>query len=179
MARASEILFVDPSVSDLQTVLGNVRPDVRAVVLDGRRPAAQQIAAVLAGHEGLDAVHIIAHGAPGRVSFTAGEWSAATLKGGAEDFADIGRALAADGELRLWSCETASGDAGQTFIETLQEAVGADVSASRSLVGAAALGGAWELSGRASTSAPMPPEMRSSPPVMAAGKPPASAVPSP
>src|SRR5689334_4647564 len=116
MARASEILFVDPSVSDLQTVLGNVRPEVQAIVLDGRLPAARQIAAALAGHEGLDAVHVIAHGASGRISFTAGEWSSATLKAEAEDLAAIGRALAADGELRLWSCETASGNAGETFV---------------------------------------------------------------
>ena len=38
MARASEILFVDPSVSDLETILGNLRPEVRAIVLDGNRP---------------------------------------------------------------------------------------------------------------------------------------------
>ncbi|RWD96471.1 MAG: DUF4347 domain-containing protein, partial [Mesorhizobium sp.] len=58
MARASEILFVDPSISDLQTVLGNLRPEVRAVVLNSGRPPAQQIAAALDGHKGLDAVHI-------------------------------------------------------------------------------------------------------------------------
>src|SRR5689334_2213392 len=104
MARATEILFVDPSVSDIETVLGNLRPEVQAVLLDGRRPPAQQIAAVLAAHQGLDAVHIMAHGAPGRVQFTAGGWSAATFKAEAEHFATIGRALAADGELRLWSC---------------------------------------------------------------------------
>ncbi|TGP22184.1 DUF4347 domain-containing protein, partial [Mesorhizobium sp. M1D.F.Ca.ET.234.01.1.1] len=94
MARASEILFVDPSVSDLDTVLGNLRPEVRAVVLDSRRPAAQQIAAALVGHEALDAVHIMAHGAPGRVQFATGEWSTATLKDAVEDLAAIGRALA-------------------------------------------------------------------------------------
>ncbi|RUZ90847.1 DUF4347 domain-containing protein, partial [Mesorhizobium sp. M7A.F.Ca.US.001.02.1.1] len=57
MARASEVLFVDPSVSDLQAILGSVRPEVQAIVLNGRRPAARQIAAALAGHAGLDAVH--------------------------------------------------------------------------------------------------------------------------
>ena len=35
-----------------------------------------------------------------------------------------------DGELRLWSCKTASGDAGEAFIEALSKAVGADVCAS-------------------------------------------------
>ena len=155
MTRAAEILFVDPAVSDLETILGNLRPEVHAIVLDARWPAERQIASALAGHRGLDAIHVIAHGAPGRVNFAAGAWSAGTLKEAAHDFAAIGRALAADGELRLWSCETASGDAGEAFIEALGKAVGADVCASTSLVGAAALGGAWEISARAaSTSLP-------------------------
>src|SRR5437763_1573628 len=80
MISASEILFVDPSVSDIETILGNLRPGVHAVVLDERRPAARQIAAALECREGLDAVHLIAHGAPGRVVFAASEWSAETLE---------------------------------------------------------------------------------------------------
>ena len=64
MDRASEILFIDPSVSHLKTVLGNLRPGVHAILLNERWPAARQIAAALEGREGLDAVHVIAHGAP-------------------------------------------------------------------------------------------------------------------
>ncbi|TIP33265.1 MAG: DUF4347 domain-containing protein, partial [Mesorhizobium sp.] len=146
MARASEILFVDPSVSDVETVLSNLRPEVRAIMLDGFRPAAHQIAAALAGHRNLNAVHIVAHGAPGRVIFTSGEWSVVTLNDATDNLADIGRALAADGALRLWSCHTASGGAGEAFIAALEAAVGSDVCASVSLVGAASLGGSWELS---------------------------------
>ena len=71
----SEILFVDPAVSDIATILGGLRPEVEAIVLDSSRPAARQISAALRERRGLDAVHVIAHGAPGRVSFAAGEWS--------------------------------------------------------------------------------------------------------
>jgi hypothetical protein len=145
MARASEILFVDPSVSDVETVLCNLRPEVRAIMLDGFRPVARQIATALAGHRDLNAVHIIAHGAPGRVSFAAGEWSAAMLEEAAGDLAVIGRVLAADGELRLWSCETASGKIGEAFVAGLERAVGADIRASKVPVGAAAMGGSWEM----------------------------------
>jgi len=31
------------------------------------------------GRQGLDALHVIAHGAPGRVRFTSDDWTAATL----------------------------------------------------------------------------------------------------
>ena len=93
MMLKSEILFVDPSVSDIATILGGLRPEVEAIVLDSSRPAARQIAEALRGRRGLDAVHVIAHGAPGGVRFAAGEWSADTLAGDADDLASIGCAL--------------------------------------------------------------------------------------
>jgi len=99
-------------VPDIGTVLTGLRPGVEAVLLDPARPAAAQMAQALAGRSGLAAVHVMAHGAPGRVAFTAGEWSAQTLARDARDLAAIGRALAEDGDLRLWSCETGRGTAG-------------------------------------------------------------------
>ncbi|MBR1248006.1 DUF4347 domain-containing protein, partial [Bradyrhizobium sp. AUGA SZCCT0169] len=167
MAHQSEFLFVDPAVPDLATLLSNLRPEVRAVVLDRGRPAAQQMAEALNGVARLDAIHVVAHGAPGQVIFSSDKWSLetlardegelATLERDARHLAAIGRALGGHGDLRLWSCETASGDAGEAFIEALGTAVGADVCASTSLVGAAALGGAWKISASVSASRPLPP----------------------
>jgi hypothetical protein len=143
----AEILFVDPLVSDLDTLLDNLRPEVEAIVLDAHRPAARQIAAALQGRENLDAVHVIAHGAPGQVSFAAGDWSAETPEEAADDFAAIGKALGADGDLRLWSCHTGAGAAGDDFVDGLARAAGAHVAATKDLVGSAACGGRWELEG--------------------------------
>jgi hypothetical protein len=145
MRRSSEFLFVDPSVSDLDTILGNLRPEVHAIVLDERWPAARQMAAALDGRHGLDAVHVIAHGAPGRVSFTSGDWSTTTLAQDKKDFSAIGRALTEDGELRLWSCDAAAGPDGAAFVDALALITGVDVAASTGRVGAAALGGTWAL----------------------------------
>jgi collagen type VII alpha len=145
MTFEPEILFIDPAVSDVRAILAGLRPGVQPVLLDAARPAAVQMVAALAGRRNLAAVHVIAHGAPGRVGFAAGEWSLETLARDAGDVAAIGRALAEDGDLRLWSCETGRGTAGQAFVEALSEAAGADVSAATSLVGAAALGGRWDL----------------------------------
>jgi hypothetical protein len=157
MAHASEFLFVDPAVSDLDTILCSLRPDVEAIVLDAAIPAARQIATALAGREGLGAVHVIAHGAPGRVSFAAGDWSSETLLRDADDLSAIGRALGEDGELRLWSCDTAAGLAGAALVGALARTTGAYVAAADARVGAKALGGAWELAARASLEPPQPP----------------------
>src|SRR5277367_1462883 len=97
MTDIREILFVDPAIADIATISDNLRPGVEAFVLDAAVPAARQIAAVLTARRGLAAVHVIAHGAPGRVSFAAGDWSAAILEDEAADLAAIGRALAASG----------------------------------------------------------------------------------
>ncbi|WP_167514614.1 DUF4347 domain-containing protein, partial [Mesorhizobium intechi] len=145
VAFGSEVVFIDPAVSDIGTLLAGLRPGVRPVLLDATRPAAAQMAAALAGRRDLAAVHVIAHGAPGRVAFAAGEWSLAALERDARHLEAIGRALGEDGDLRLWSCETGRGSAGEAFVEALSEVVGAEVSASTVLVGAVALGGQWDL----------------------------------
>lgn len=145
MAHVSEVLFVDPSVDDIETITGGLRPGVKAIMLDRASPPARQIAHSLDGLRGLDAVHVIAHGAPGRVKFAAGDWSVATLADDSADLAAIGRALDADGELRLWSCDVAAGAAGAAFIAGLAQSSGADVAAATRRIGAAAKGGSWEL----------------------------------
>ena len=39
-----EIAFIDPGVDDLQTLLGGMRPDVEAVLLNDHEPAPRQMA---------------------------------------------------------------------------------------------------------------------------------------
>jgi Domain of unknown function (DUF4347) len=155
MTRKPEILFVDPSVPDIPTILLGLRPEVEAILLDGKNPAARQMSAALRQRENLDAVHVIAHGAPGQVSFAAGEWSAEALVRDAEDLATVGRALGPGGDLRLWSCETGGGAGGAAFVAALERAADAVVAAASGLVGAGPLGGKWDLA-RAGTAARPP-----------------------
>ena len=86
-AEPTEVLFIDPSVSDLNTIIQNLRPEVEAIVLDASRPVARQMAEALHHHHGLDAAHVMAHGAPGQVKFAAGAWAAETLPGNEVDLA--------------------------------------------------------------------------------------------
>ena len=145
MTRASEIVFIDPTVSDVGTLLAGLRPEVEAVLLESSERATAQIARTLRDRANLAVVHILAHGRPGEVSFGAGPLSLDTLDEDAADLAAIGHALGDGGDLRLWSCETGQGARGAAFVAALAEAAGAEVAAASWLVGAAALGGRWEL----------------------------------
>jgi hypothetical protein len=157
MTRKPEVLFVDPSVPDVPTILQGLRPEVEVVFLDPRHPAARQISAALRERENLDAVHVIAHGSPGRVSFAAGEWSSETLERDAADLASIGRALVDGGELRLWSCDVGASATGAAFIEGLERTTMADVAAAFGRVGSAAKGGGWWLKSRSARGGAPPP----------------------
>ncbi|MBS0640479.1 MAG: Hint domain-containing protein, partial [Proteobacteria bacterium] len=87
------------------------------------------------------------HGRPGEIVFSAGALTADTVAQQADDLAAIGRALAADGTLCVWSCHTASGNRGARLAAGLRAALGAPVATADRLVGAARFGGSWELPG--------------------------------
>lgn len=62
---ATEVAFIDPAVTDLDVLLGGLRPEVEPILLNATEPGPRQMARALAGRGGLEAIHIIAHGAPG------------------------------------------------------------------------------------------------------------------
>ena len=147
--KAREFAFVDPSVADLAVLLRGMRPQMAVSVLSGAEPTSREMARVLAQHQEIDVLHVIAHGRPGELSFAGGALTIASLDDHRADLAQIGLALAADGEIRLWVCEAAAGDEGAAFIDALARSIGVPVAASAGRVGAAAHGGSWTLDARA------------------------------
>ena len=136
-APKKEVAFIDPGISDLETFLAGLRPEVEAIVLSDHEPAPRQMARAVQGREGLEAIHVVAHGRPGEVSFGAGALSLDTMDEYAAELAEVGRMLR-DGTFQLWSCETAHGKRSSDFVDALTHGTGARVAASTQLVGAAA-----------------------------------------
>src|SRR3569832_2961524 len=64
-SQAREVLFIDPTVADWQTLAGGVRSDVETVVLDPLQDGLKQNAQFLSSHGGLDAIHLVSHGSGG------------------------------------------------------------------------------------------------------------------
>ncbi len=145
MKTTREIVFIDPAVADIPALIAGLQPGVVPVLLGGTMPALEEIARALRGRKGLDAIHIIVHGRSGELSFSAGALSLASIDHHADDLAAIGDALGPDGDLLLWSCRAGEGARGRAFVDALSLATGATVAAATGLVGAAALGGTWEL----------------------------------
>ena len=157
MIDRTEIAFIDLNVSDIDTLIAGFRPEVDWVRLDQSEPAPRQIARALDGRNGLAAIHVLAHGEPGEVSFGAGALAFDSIDEHAAELGTIGTALGERGALMLWSCQTGQGERGSAFIEALARASGATVAAATGLIGAAARAGCWELISQPGTIAARPP----------------------
>ncbi|MEY8833378.1 DUF4347 domain-containing protein [Phaeobacter italicus] len=141
----SKLAFIDSSIADFHTLLANLPQDVEAIPLDPRRPGLSQIAQALDGRDGITAVHILSHGADGTLFLGNDFLTARTLKQAPDACATINRALAADADILIYGCEVAASERGEAFVAALAEATGANIAASRTLTGAARLGGDWQL----------------------------------
>ncbi|WP_128971309.1 DUF4347 domain-containing protein, partial [Bradyrhizobium tropiciagri] len=141
-----EIAFIDRGIDDLETLLAGIRSDVEAILLSNNEPAPRQMARALKGRRGLEAIHVIAHGTPGEVSFAGGALTKEGVQASGRDLARIGLALAPDGQIALWACHVANEDAqASDLVMCLAAACGVRVAASRGKVGHASKGGVWHL----------------------------------
>jgi VCBS repeat-containing protein len=152
-----EILFVDTSIDDYQTLLSDIlqgREAFSAIhLIDGSQVGIdqggiKQIGRLLASASDVDAVHILSHGAPGELRIGADVITSDNIDRHDADLQAWGRALAVGADILLYGCDLAAGDEGKALIAAIADATGADVAASVDVTGNAAAGGDWELEHR-------------------------------
>lgn len=141
-----EVVLVDTSVANYKTLEAGIRAGIGIVEYDGSRDGLAQIAAWAATQNGLDAIHILSHGADGVLNLGTRQLTSAALASAdtQAQLAELGRALNADGDLLLYGCDVADGN-GAALLDGLALATGADIAASTDATGAARLGGNWTL----------------------------------
>ena len=142
-AHVREVAFFAADVPDMQTLIDGLRPGVAYHVLSPDGDGLAEIATHLAGYRDLDALHIVSHGAPGKVFLGGTILSEHTLP---TPYAPALRgALAGAGHLMLYGCEVAKGAHGRNFIVRLESTLGRTVAASKTPTGAAEKVGDWAL----------------------------------
>ncbi|MEH2461293.1 DUF4347 domain-containing protein [Nostoc sp.] len=142
---ATQLVFIDSQVENYQSLVAGVLPNTTVVVLDPNRDGIEQISQVLASHQEVNSLHIVSHGAPGRVYLGNSQLSHEMLNRYAWQLMGWANTLSADAQLLLYGCEVAQTEQGMAFVHRLSELTGAVVAASNDLTGSALLGGNWEL----------------------------------
>jgi autotransporter-associated beta strand protein len=140
--QSTTVIFVDCRVRDAETLLAGADPRAEVVMLEAGRDGVQQMADYLADRRDISAISIIAEGGEANVWLGNAWLNNGSIADYAAQFDTIGKALAADGDLQIYSCNLGRGTDGATFAQTLADLTGADVAVSDNRTGA---GGDWTL----------------------------------
>ncbi|MBK3802197.1 DUF4347 domain-containing protein, partial [Azospirillum brasilense] len=138
------VVFVDTSVNDYQTLIKDIAPDAKVVLLDSQQEALGQMANALSGMSGLDSIHVVSHGNEGHLYIAGRAYWADGLANRGQDLQAIGAALKPGGDLLFYACNVGAGQAGQEFVQTVHRLTGADVAVSNDQTGSAP-GQNWTL----------------------------------
>jgi hypothetical protein len=144
-----EIAFVDAGVADVHTLISALPSHVEIVMLDASKDGVEQIAAALQGRADIDAIHILSHGAEGRLNLGNAVLDAASMQGEhLDELTAIGASLSPDADILIYGCDFTGGQAGLQAAMLLGSVTGADIAASTDDTGHADLGGDWDLETR-------------------------------
>ncbi|MBN3941766.1 DUF4347 domain-containing protein [Nostoc sp. NMS9] len=149
------LVFIDTAVEDYQSLINGVVPNTEVFIIDPTQNGVEQITEILAtqADQNINSIHIVCHGAPGslqlgniHLKFDTLEFHSQQLQQWQKIFSTSSKtAKSSIANLLIYGCNVASGDVGSEFIGKLHQLTGANIAASRQLIGSVALGGNWDL----------------------------------
>src|SRR5690606_21219420 len=86
----TEIVFIEDDVADYQSLAAGIHAGVEVVLLDSRTDGLQQMANHLQERRGIDAIHVMSHGAEAQVQLGALTLDGAALSARSADLSTLG-----------------------------------------------------------------------------------------
>jgi Ca2+-binding RTX toxin-like protein len=130
---AKNIVFIDSRVTGYKAFVAGLGRDTEWYLLDPTQDGVIQMQRVLNGYADLSAIHIVSHGSTGALYLGSTVLNDSNLNSYHSQLQSIGSSLSINGDLLLYGCDVAKGDAGVNFIHSLADFTGADVAASNDL----------------------------------------------
>lgn len=127
---ATQIVFVDHGVDNIEAVLGGIESGCEIILLDPDRSGIQQITAVLASKRNVRGVHLIGHGESGAIMLGNERLDRRSIDQHAEQIQSWAGALHDKADLLIYGCETGAGTDGLRFMQRWSQLTGMDVAAS-------------------------------------------------
>ncbi|MBI0329759.1 DUF4347 domain-containing protein [Burkholderia plantarii] len=144
-AAQTQVVFIDPSVANYQTLIAGLAAGTQYVVLDASTDGFAQIAQYLQTHHGVDSIALISHGTDGAIQAGSTWLTASDLSAHSAQLAQIGAAMKAGGDFLIYGCDVAQQADGQALVQQIAGITHLNVAASTDATGAASLGGNWVL----------------------------------
>ena len=147
--RDRSVVFIETDVPDVKTLVANIDPHTRIVLLDPTKNGVDEIASYLAAHKGMKDVYIFSHGSEAELDLGTATLDSATMTGRyAADLAKINRSLAPNANILVYGCDFAKNADGDSAAHLLSKLTGASVAASTNLTGGTSAGGDFILEDR-------------------------------
>ncbi|MEM1427638.1 MAG: DUF4347 domain-containing protein, partial [Cyanobacteria bacterium P01_H01_bin.130] len=145
------IALIDSRVPFQEELLRSIDPDVYCFALTSETTF-RTITEILGQYRNLEALHLVAHGAPGQL-YLGGTWvTTQTLLNHGEHIAQWGESLAPNADLLIYGCHSGASPQGQRFLETWRSLLTANASdktiniaAASHGVGSPKVGASWSL----------------------------------
>ena len=137
------LMVIDTRIAAAEVLTRDVSDGVRVLFVDGATDAWAAIASHCEQFGPIRTLALFAHGAPGQIELGAEPLTAHSLSARSADFAQLRASFAPEGQVLLYACRVGAED--RALIDSLADHLGCDVAASSRLVGAAELGGSWDL----------------------------------
>ncbi len=144
-AERKEIVFVDKSVEDYETLLSKISRDVEIVFIEEGEDGLQKMSDILKSRSDIDAIHLITHGTAGELQLGNVALNMDTMGQHLEQLETIKQSLSDTGDILLYGCNVAETKEGVDFIQDLSMILSADIAASDDVTGNEIFGGDWDL----------------------------------
>ncbi|MCM2485194.1 DUF4347 domain-containing protein [Burkholderia glumae] len=144
-AAQTQVVFIDASVANYQTLIAGLPAGTQYVVLDANTDGLAQMAHYLQAHHGVESISLISHGSDGMIQVGSTWLTSSDLSAYSTELARIGAAMNAGGDFLIYGCDVAQHADGQALVQQIASITHLNVAASIDATGAAALGGNWTL----------------------------------
>ncbi|MEG4634862.1 DUF4347 domain-containing protein, partial [Microcoleus sp. AR_TQ3_B6] len=142
---ASQLIFIDSSVEDYQSLINGVSPNAEVIILDEKLDGIEQITQRLAIEQSIEAIHIISHGSPGSVHLGTNTLNNSNIESFSPQLKQWRKALIPSADIIFYGCNIAAGDTGHQFLAQLHQLTGANIAANTNTTGNSERGGTWDI----------------------------------
>ncbi|WP_445172233.1 DUF4347 domain-containing protein, partial [Microcoleus sp.] len=139
------IVILDPTVPDSNHIASGIKPDTATYILKSQPDAIEQITTILAQHQGIESLHIITHGSPGKIYLGTTELNSSNIANYSKQLQQWRNSLTANASIILYGCNVAAGKSGHQFLTQLHQLTGANIAANSQTTGNSKLGGTWDI----------------------------------
>jgi hypothetical protein len=153
----TEIVFVYSGAPDADSLIQDIRDsappgvDIEVIEFGSDTNGIALITATLNEMQNVDAIHVISHGADGRINLGSESLNTNTLAQYQTQLGAWSKALTQQADLLFYGCDVAASEDGQQLIRSISALTGADVAASVDNTGHTDLDGDWELESHTGT----------------------------